>query len=99
MAVAALPLETSVLALTGEPDDWRPLLDDELARLSGRPVRLVLDLSAAQPVDATALGWLVLAQKRLRRAGGELALVADRAEPLELLRRTGIDRVLDVTVR
>ena len=99
MAVAALPFETSVLALAGERDEWRPLLDEELARLAGRPVRLVLDLSAAQPVDATALGWLVLAQQRLRRAGGELALVSDRAEPLELLRRTGLDRVLDVTVR
>jgi len=99
MAVAAPPLETIVLALTGECEDWRPLLDEELASLSGRPVRLVLDLSAAQPVDATALGGLVLAQKRLRRAGGELALVSDHAEPLELLHRTGLDRVLDVTVR
>ena len=98
MAVAAPPLETSVLALEGERDGWAPLLDEATDRLAGRPVRLVLDLSGAQPVDATALGWLVLAQKRLRRGGGELALVSDRAEPLELLHRTGLDRVLDVTV-
>jgi anti-anti-sigma factor len=99
MAVAALPLETSVLVLEGEGDGWHDLLDAETARLAGRPVRLVLDLSAAKPVDATALGWLVLAQKRLRRGGGELSLVSDRAEPLELLRRTGLDRLLGVTVR
>jgi len=99
MAIAAPRLETAFLALAGECDEWHPLLDEQLARLAGRPVRFVLDLSEARPVDATALGRLVLAQKRLRRAGGELALVADRAEPLELLHRTGLDRVLDVTVR
>jgi anti-anti-sigma factor len=99
MAVAAARLETSFLALAGEADDWSGALEDELARLDGRPAFLVLDLSAADAVDATALGRLVLAQKRLQRSGGRLALVSDRAEPLELLRRTGLDRVLDVTVR
>jgi anti-anti-sigma factor len=99
MACAPTIPETAVIALAGAPEEWRPLLDDELARLAGRPVRLVLDVSAADPADATALGWFVLAQKRLQRDGGELALVSSRSEPLELLRVTGLDRLLDVTVR
>ena len=99
MAIAPPELETSVLSLAGGRDDWSPLLEAELVRVAGRPVRLVLDLSGAAPVDATALGWFVLAQKRLQRSGGELALVSDRAEPLELLRLTGLERVLGVTVR
>ncbi len=99
MAVA-LPLpEMSVLTLAGQPDEWNAVLDAELARLDGRPAFLVLDLSTADALDGTALGRLVLAQKRLQRAGGRLALVSDRSEPLELLRRTGLDRLLDVTVR
>ena len=99
MAVAAPLLETSFLTLAGEADDWSGALEDELARLDGRPALLVLDLSGADAIDATALGRLVLAQKRLQRSGGRLALVCDRAEPVELLRRTGLDRLLDVTVR
>jgi anti-anti-sigma factor len=99
MAVVAPLLETSFLALAGEGDGWSGALEEELARLDGRPAFLVLDLSAAGAVDATALGRLVLAQKRLQRSGGRLALVSDHAEPFELLRRTGLDRLLDVTVR
>ena len=99
MAVAAPLLETSFLTLAGEADGWSVALEDELTRLDGRPAFLALDLSAADAVDATALGRLVLAQKRLQRSGGRLALVSDRAERVELLRRTGLDRLLDVTVR
>jgi anti-anti-sigma factor len=99
MAVATSLLETSLLALAGDADDWSGALEDELARLDGRRAFLVLDLSGAEAVDATALGRLVLAQKRLQRSGGRLSLVSDRAEPVELLRRTGLDRLLDVTVR
>jgi len=99
MAVAAPPLETSFLVLAGEPDRWSAALEEELERLDGRAALLVLDLSAADAIDATALGRLVLAQKRLERGGGRLALVSDRAEAVELLRRTGLDRLLDVTVR
>ena len=99
MAVAAPLLETRFLALTGEGDGWCGALEEELERLDGRRAFLVLDLSGADTVDATALGRLVLAQKRLQRSGGRLALVSDRPEPVELLRRTGLDRLFDVTVR
>jgi anti-anti-sigma factor len=99
MAVAASLLETSFLALAGESDEWRALLDDELERLDGRPALLVLDVSRADAIDGTGLGRLVLAQKRLQQSGGRLALVSDSDAPLELLRRTGLDRLIDVTVR
>ena len=97
MAVPAA--ETRVLALGGPSDEWPALIEEELARLVGRPVRLVIDLNAARPVDATVLGLLVLASKRLERHGGHLVLVCDRPQPLDLLRRTGLERVFDVVTR
>jgi len=99
MAIAARALETAVLALDGEPARWGELIEEELERRGDDPVRLVLDLHGAPRIDAGALGTLVLALKRVERAGGRLTLARARPEQVELLRRTGLDRLFGLAAR
>jgi anti-sigma B factor antagonist len=96
VTLAGTTTETRILALGGEMDGWPTRIEEELGRLGGRPARLVLDLTAADGIDATALGTFVLAQMRLERDGGELALICEHPEARNLLERTGLNRVFEV---
>ena len=83
---------TTVLAVVGELDvGTAPRLREVLVRLAadtGRPPRVVLDLSGVDFLDSTGLGVLLGGAKRLRAQGGGLALA--RAEPQ-------VRKVLEVT--
>ena len=87
-----------VMALEGELDlAARAELDRALERVEGqRPQRVVADLTATTFVDASTLGVLECAQRRLRAGAAELRLVCSDSHILKLLRLTGLDRVLDV---
>ncbi len=60
---------------------------------AGHP-NLVLDLTAIDRIDATGLGVLVGALKRLRAGNGQLRLAATHGEAARVLHATGLDKVL-----
>jgi anti-anti-sigma factor len=96
MSVAACTPRTTSLTLAGDAARCRAALTAELERLEGTPTRLVVELDAADAVDSTVLGALVLALKRLQADGGDVEVACHRPETLRLLRLTGLDRVLAV---
>jgi anti-anti-sigma factor len=84
--------ETNFVALGADTEGWSAELGEQLARLGPAPARLVLDVTAADEIDANAVASLVLALKRVEGNGGELALVCNQPEGRNLLRLTGLDR-------
>ncbi|HEY0416059.1 MAG TPA: STAS domain-containing protein [Gaiellaceae bacterium] len=85
-----------VVRLAGELDlhnapDVRAALADAIGR---SPARVVVDLSAVEFVDSTALGALVEAHAKLGAQG--LALAAPQHEPRRTLHVSGLDRRLAV---
>jgi anti-sigma B factor antagonist len=84
--------ETNFVALGADTDGWSAELGEQLERLGPAPTRLVLDVTAADEIDATGVATLVLALKRVEGGGGELRLVCDQPETRNLLQLTGLDR-------
>ena len=88
---------TVVVAFKGELDlhnahEVRAALDDAIGR---RPERLVVDLSAVDFLDSTALGALLQARGRQAETGS-FRLAAPGIEPRRVLRLAGVERHLDV---
>jgi anti-anti-sigma factor len=96
MTATACSPRTASLTLAGGPTRCCEALAAELERLEGTPTHLVVELDAADAVDSTVLGALVLALKRLQASGGDVEVACHRPETLRLLRLTGLDRVLAV---
>ncbi|HYI79524.1 MAG TPA: STAS domain-containing protein, partial [Thermoleophilaceae bacterium] len=57
---------------------------------------IVVDLSKATFIDSTTLGVLVGGVKRLRPAGGALALVCTDQNITKIFEITGLDRVFPI---
>jgi anti-anti-sigma factor len=87
--------EHTVLEVSGEVDVYTaPGLRERLIEVidaGGR--RVVVDLGRVDFLDSTGLGVLVGALKRLRAAGGTLALVCDKEPLLKIFRITALDQV------
>jgi anti-sigma B factor antagonist len=60
--------------------------------LSGR-TNVVMDLSATEFLDSTALGALIGGRRRAHAAGGSFAVVCDRPQLLKLFAVTKLDLV------
>ncbi|HEX2416142.1 MAG TPA: STAS domain-containing protein, partial [Thermoleophilaceae bacterium] len=58
--------------------------------------QIVVDLSKATFIDSTTLGVLVGGVKRLRPAGGSLALVCTDDNITKIFEITGLDRVFPI---
>ena len=58
--------------------------------------RLVLDLTAVEFLDSTALGTMIGALRRAREAGGELAMVLPETPARRIFEITGLDQVLAI---
>ena len=88
----------SVLSVEGELDmHTSPALQDALQPLGkGDSPKVAVDLSSVPFMDSSSLGVLVVELKRLREAGGALALVGVAGSPRKVLSITGIDRVIPV---
>ena len=86
--------EELVVTLQGQVDaSSARSLGRELCRAADRSAQEVLvDLSAAQLTDPTALGALVLAQNHARRGHRDLVLAGVTGRTLRLLELTGLDR-------
>jgi anti-sigma B factor antagonist len=57
----------------------------------------ILDIREVPFVDSAGLGALVGGIRRLREAGGSVALCCTRSSVLRLLRMTGVERIVDIT--
>lgn len=93
---------SAVVTLQGEldahdADRLRELFTDTVSKLAGmREPRLVLDLTALEFLDSTVLGTIIGALRRIREAGGDLAIVLPTTSARRIFEITGLDRTLDV---
>lgn len=85
----------TVLEVRGEVDVYTaPKLRERLVEVIDQGAeRVVVDLRGVDFLDSTGLGVLIGALKRLRLAGGDLALVCHSAKLLKIFRITALDRV------
>ena len=90
--------ETHVIELGGEIDLYTaPEFKERMIQLiDGGKKRIVVDLSSATFIDSTTLGVLVGGVKRLRPAGGSLALVCTDQNITKIFEITGLDRVFSI---
>lgn len=89
---------THVIELGGEVDLYTaPEFKERLVELieAGKK-HIVVDLSTATFIDSTTLGVLVGGVKRLRPAGGGLALVCSDQNITKIFEITGLDRVFAI---
>ena len=89
---------THVIELGGEVDLYTaPEFKERMVELieSGKK-QIVVDLSQATFIDSTTLGVLVGGVKRLRPAGGSLALVCTDDNITKIFEITGLDRVFPI---
>jgi anti-sigma B factor antagonist len=89
---------THVIELGGEVDLYTaPEFKERMVELieTGKK-RIVVDLSKATFIDSTTLGVLVGGVKRLRPAGGSLALVCTDENITKIFEITGLDRVFPI---
>jgi anti-sigma B factor antagonist len=94
--------EAAIVRLAGELDAHdAPRMRELFTRAvdavgsAGTP-RLVLDLSALEFLDSTALGTMIGALRRVREAGGDMAVVLPETTARRIFEVTGLDTVLDV---
>lgn len=87
-----------VVVVRGEVDVYTaPVLRARLTELiDGGARRVVVDLGGVDFLDSTGLGVLVGALKRLRAAGGSLALVCAKEPLLKIFRITALDQVFSL---
>ena len=88
--------DCAVLQVTGEVDVYTaPALREGIRELAARgAVHLIADLTQVDFLDSTGLGALVGGLKRLREAGGSLALVISAPRILRIFQVTGLTKVL-----
>jgi anti-sigma B factor antagonist len=88
--------DCAVLRVTGEVDVYTtPMLREQVQELSAKgAVHVIADLSGVDFLDSTGLGALVGGLKRLREAGGSLALVISTPRILRIFQITGLTKAL-----
>lgn len=86
----------TILQVSGELDlHTSPALRDSVFELlEAGASRLAIDVEHVGFMDSSSLGILVMALKRIREKGGDLALVGVNGSPLKVLALTGIDRLM-----
>ena len=90
--------DCGVLQVTGEVDACTaPVLRERIRELAAKgTVHLIADLGQVDFLDSTGLGVLVGGLKRLREAGGSLALVISTPRILRVFQVTGLTKALAV---
>ena len=91
-------LDTSIVRLYGEFDlaAEKRFADELGALLHDGTATLVLDLRGLTFMDSTGLRMLVSAHKRSEEDGFDFAILCDDGSVRNVLRETGLDRVLPV---
>lgn len=89
--------DPAVIRVDGELDSFSACeLRAEITKVLGRQGAIV-DIREVTFVDSAGLGALVGGIRRLREAGGSVALCCTRSSVLRLLRMTGLDRIVAIT--
>ena len=90
--------DCAVLKVTGEVDVYTaPMLRGQIQDLAAKgAVHVIVDLGEVDFLDSTGLGALVGGLKRLREAGGSLALVISAPRILRIFEITGLTKALAV---
>jgi anti-sigma B factor antagonist len=98
LATADLGNGVSTVSVAGEVDQATPPeLKEALTEVVNSGAKGVLvDLSNATFIDSTTLGVLMSAVKRLRPAGGELAIACNDANIRKIFEITLLDRVFEI---
>jgi anti-sigma B factor antagonist len=88
--------DCAVLQVTGEVDVYTaPMLREQMRELAANgAVHLIADLGQVDFLDSTGLGALVGGLRRLRKAGGSLALVISTPRILRIFQITGLTKAL-----
>lgn len=91
--------DISVITLSGdflgETEHFR--LRDQVHELTSKGKRhLIIDLGKVGHINSCGLGALVCAHTSMRRAGGELKLIAVGKSVSELLKLTRLDMLLEI---
>lgn len=84
----------AVLQVIGEVDVYTaPMLREQIRKLAATgAVHLIADLGRVDFLDSTGLGALVGGLRRLRQAGGSLALVISTPRILRIFQITGLTK-------
>ena len=98
IAIADLGSGVVTVAVAGEVDLYTaPALRQALSETIDAGARCVLvDLSRATFIDSTTLGVLMGAVKRLRPAGGELAIACSDPNIRKIFEITLLDRIFNI---
>ena len=90
--------DTHVIELGGEIDLYTaPEFKERMVQvIEDGKKQVIVDLSKATFIDSTTLGVLVGGVKRLRPAGGTLALVCNDQNIVKIFEITGLDRVFPI---
>jgi anti-sigma B factor antagonist len=85
-----------VFRVAGEIDfDGAPQLKRRIvSRIEAGDRQLIVDLSAVEFIDSTAIGVLVGALKRLSADGGTLAVVCDNEDVRSIFETVGLENVI-----
>jgi anti-sigma B factor antagonist len=88
--------DVRVLRVAGEVDfDVAPQFKRRISSLIEAGDRqLVVDLSAVEFIDSTAIGVLVGSIKRIRAAGGSLVVVCDNDDVRAIFEAVGLENVI-----
>ena len=87
----------TVVRLVGEADVTTRVLVDALeAECAKRPRLLLIDASALTFIDSAAIHEVVLAHRRLRANGGQLALISPSSPVARVLELSGLNTVIPV---
>lgn len=97
--ISRTPSETTcVLDIAGEVDVYTsPQLKHDLMQMAERGVKyVVVNLAKVEYLDSTGLGVLIAGLKRMREAGGNLALVGPGMRIQRIFEITGLDKIFDI---
>ena len=72
------------------------LRDDLLELISQGVIDLRMDLSGLTYIDSSGLGTLVTINKRTKEQNGGLVLTGAQGLPLDLIKRTRLDKVFNI---
>lgn len=90
--------DVTFIDLEGEVDVYTAprLKQQTIELLQAGVLHVVVDLTAVDYLDSTALGVLIGGLKRLRERGGTLDLICPNPRIRRIFEITGLDRIFDI---
>lgn len=86
------------LILRGSLDiNSAPVLAEEIDRIiAAKPGKVAVDLTSLDLIDSSGVAALVKLYKGIRHAGGEIAIVGARDQPLAIFKLLRMDKVFNI---